>query len=116
MKKFEITQILGRQVQAEENDNGTALIVSIISDDLDVIVTLPYELHELHYEAKNKLGETLVQDSHECYGDLELDDYKECLQDIVDIAKVPKFRMTNNDMTVEAHGYKWHYFFGEFSS
>ena len=116
MNKFEIIQILGDQISAEENENGTALSVSMISENIDVIVTLPYELYELHYKAKNKAGETLILDSHECYGDMELDDYKECLQDIIDIAKAPKFRITNNQKTVEAHGYEWRYFFGEFSS
>jgi len=116
MNKSEITQILGGHVRAEENENGTALCVSMISENVDVIVTLPYKILELHYKAKNKIGETLVLDSHECYGDQELDDYKECLQNIIDIAKSPNFRTTNNDKTVEARGYEWYYFFGEFSS
>ena len=32
MNKSEITQILGERVQAKENDNGTALSISMISD------------------------------------------------------------------------------------
>ena len=73
-------------------------------------------MHELFYEAKDKNGASLVTDSFECYGESELDDYKECLLDIVDILKSPIFKVTNNGKTIETKHFKWVYLFGKYNS
>jgi hypothetical protein len=115
MNKKELIGILGSQVR--ENESCTGLSITLNGGEIIVTVNLPYETHELQYEAKNKAGETLVIDCHECNNDnIHFDDYKECLLDIVDIAKSPKFRAKNENNTIEAFGYRWYYFFGEFIS
>ena len=116
MKKNEILEILGQDSNAIESENKSALCITIESDELDVFITIPYEVHELFYEAKDENGTSLVTDSIECYGESELDDYKECLQDIVDILKSPIFRVTNKGKTIETKHYKWVYFFGKYNS
>ncbi len=116
MTKEEIIGILGKSESVTENKNKTALIVAINSGDINVVVTVPYEVHELFYEALDNEGNILLKDGMECYGDMEFEDYKECLLDIVDVMKAPKFRLTNNRKTLEAYGYQWYYFFGEFKS
>ncbi len=116
MNKNEILKILGNESVAIENDNKTALNVTINSEELDIDITIPYNVYELYFEAKDKKGTTLVKDWFECYGELELEDYKECLQDIVDAIKSPLFRITNNGKTVETKHYEWVYFFGKYTS
>ena len=116
MKKTEILEVIGRDSNAIENESKTALCLTIESEEIDIVVTIPYEVHELYYEAKDKKGTLLVKDCFECYGELELEDYKESLQDIVDVIKSPVFRITNNGKTIETKHYEWVYFFGKYSS
>ena len=79
-------------------------------------VTVPYDINEVFWEAKNKEGVVLVQDSHDFYGDTEYKDIKECLLDIHDVMKAPKFRISNEGKTLEAYGCQWYYLFGDLNS
>ncbi|RCU49625.1 hypothetical protein DU002_11990 [Corallincola holothuriorum] len=116
MRKEYIAKILGNNPNVIENDNGSAVVVSIKTSDIDIYVTVPYDINEVFWEAKNKEGVVLVQDSHEFYGDTEYEDIRECLLDIQDVMKAPKFRVSNEGKTLEAYGYQWYYLFGEFNS
>lgn len=116
MRKEYITKILGRSQNVVENENGSAVVVSIKTDDIDVYVTVPYDVNEVFWEAKTKDGDLLVQDSHDFYGDTEFEDIKECLLDIHDVMKAPKFRLSNKGKTIEAYGLQWYYLFGELNS
>ncbi|MBQ4810286.1 hypothetical protein J8M20_03015 [Pseudoalteromonas luteoviolacea] len=116
MRKEYISKILGDSPNVVEIDNGSAIFVTIKTDDIDVYVTVPYDVNEVFWEAKNKDGTVLVKDSHDFYVDTEHEDIKGCLLDIHDVMKVPKFRICNGGKTIEAYGYHWYYLFGEFCS
>ena len=115
MNKEEIIEILGSAENIAEHENGSSLIISILTADIDVYITVTYQVHELYYEAKDKHGNTLVNDWHDFYGDMEVEDFKESLLDIFDVIKSPEFRVANNGKAIEAYGLEWYYFFGEFS-
>ncbi len=89
MNKSEILRILGTESNAVENENCTSLCVNIYSENIDVEVTIPYDIHELFYEAKDKQGVNLVNNQFDFYGDMEVEDFKECLLDIVDVITSP---------------------------
>lgn len=116
MNKYELVRILGEYGKYRETPSKSALIVDIETPDLDVMITIPYEVHEIFFEARDKSGFVLLVDSQECYGENEQEDYKELLMDVEGVLKQPKFRITNSGKTVEAMGYKWYYFFGKFNS
>lgn len=116
MEKNQIIEILNTTNGVSENINSTAIIVFIESNDIDVFITIPYEINEIFFEAKNKHGKLLVKDWMDFYGNSSLDDYRETLLDISDVIKHPKLRVINNGKTVEAFGFDWYYFFGEFNN
>tara|TARA_B100000614_G_scaffold226809_1_gene217595 strand:+ start:129 stop:491 length:363 start_codon:yes stop_codon:yes gene_type:complete len=116
MNKKDILDILGPSESITEREDGSALIVSIISEDLDIVITIPCHVHELFYEARDKNGNILVTDWHDCYGDLEIEDFKETLLDIREVMTSPKLRVASNGKAIEAFSLTWYYFFGEFNT
>ncbi|MBU2705301.1 hypothetical protein KCM76_04875 [Zooshikella marina] len=114
MDKQEILKILGKPESFKENAEGSALTILIQSEALNVVITVPYQVTELIFEVQSKEGKTLLSDKHDFYGASEYEDFKESLLEITDIIKSPELRLTNNGKTVEAKGYKWYYWFGEF--
>ena len=115
MKKEEILTILGSKDCVSENSGKTAIIVTIKSECIDVYVTIPYGIHEVYFEAKDKQNNLLVKDWFDFYGDSELDDFQETLLDVADVIENPKFRQSKNGKAIEAFGYQWYYLFGAFS-
>lgn len=114
MNKESLFRIIGDNRGIVENDNGTALVVNIESDELKVIVTIPYDVNEIYYEAINSQGVVLIKDWSDYYGEFEEDDFQEDLMDIVDVLRKPIIRLSDDGKYVEAFGYRWYYFFGEY--
>ena len=116
MKKEEIAEILGDGTQIKENQNRNAFEITLLGNEIDVLVTVPYEVHEIFYEAKDKQGNELLKGWRDHYGETELEDYKESLLEIAQLIISPEFRLTNNGKTLEAKNDNWFYFFGYYSS
>lgn len=114
MDKQEILNIIGESAVVTQNTEATALIILIESLHFDVLVTVPYQVNELFFEVKDKEGNILLTDNHDFYGPTEVEDFKESLFTIADIIKSPGLRVINNGKTVQARGYEWYYWFGEF--
>ena len=69
---------------------------------------------ELFFDVKDKEGNILLTDNHDFYGLTEVEDFEEALLAIAGIIKSPDLRIVNNGKTVQAKGYEWYYWFGEF--
>ncbi|MBC3832531.1 hypothetical protein H8K33_13570 [Undibacterium amnicola] len=114
MDKQEILKIIGDAVVVTQNTEDSALVILIEAVHFDVLVTVPYQVTELFFEVKDKEGNILLTDHHDFYGITEIEDFKESLLEIADIVKSPDLRVVNNGKTVQAKGYEWYYWFGEF--
>jgi len=112
MNRVEILNILGSNVKFAEKDNQSAIDIFIESEQIDVIVTIPYSVTELFFSATDKAGKSLVVDNFECYGELQDEDFIECLMDIHDIIKSPTLRLSEAGNAIEAKGFQWYYWFG----
>lgn len=112
MKKEEINKIIGTGKQVKENSNRTAYEIILFDNEVDVVITVPFDVHEIFYEAKDKEGNILLEDWRDHYGETELEDYKKSLIEIARIMKSPEFRLTNNQKTLEAKNENWFYLFG----
>jgi hypothetical protein len=116
MKKEEIAKLLGYGKLVNENFNGTAYEVLIQGRSFDLVITIPFEVHEIYYEAKDKEGNSLLKDWRDHYGETEIEDYKESLLEVVKTMNSPLFRMVNEGKTVEVKSDGWFYLFGRFGS
>lgn len=114
MNKQEILKIIAESETVTENSERSALIILIESLGFDVLVTVPYQVTELFFEVKDKDGNILFTDNHDFYGAFEFEDFRESLLEIADIIKLPDLRLINNGRTVQAKGYEWYYWFGDF--
>jgi len=115
MKKEEISAVLGCGEQISENINRNAFEIFISGSEIDVLVTVPYEVHEIFYQANDKQGVRLLDDWFDHYGDTEREDYKDSLLDIAQIMISPEFRLVNKGKTLEVYKAGWRYFFGYWS-
>lgn len=113
MRKEYISKILWGHQSVVENEDATAVVVSIKTDNIDLVITVPYTKNDVVWQAMSKNGELLVQDSHNFDDETELEDFKECLFDIYDVLKAPKFRVSNNVKAIEAFSFKWYFLFGD---
>ena len=116
MKREEIKEILGSDNSIRENEKGTAFEIEVPGSGIDVIFTVPFDVHVIHYEAKNKEGKTLLTDLQDFYGENEESDFKEALVQILNIIRNPYFQLTNNGKTIEYGSDNGTYLFGKFSS
>lgn len=116
MDKQEILNIVGDSHAVRENSNRSAVLVFIESLDINVVVTIPYYVSEIFFEVKDKTGKTLFSDSHDFYGYSKNEDFNEALLEIADIIKTPELRLMNNGKTIQAKGYEWYYWIGEFDN
>lgn len=114
MTKDKILTILGESDSITENDNQTALEVRISTENMDVTVTIPYDVYEMFFEAKDKDGKPLVKDWFDFCEGPRRDDFREELLAIVDIMKSPVLRVVNGGKTVEAKCSQWYYWFGNY--
>lgn len=115
MNKEEILKIIGLEDSSEVAESSSALEISITGEGVDIFVTLPHEVTDVYFEARNKEGILLVKDWHDHYGDTELDDYRSTLEKVSSAIKNPNFRVTNNGKTVQLKEDVYLYFFGEFN-
>ena len=113
MNKQEIISVFGSDRILSENSNGTALSLSLKSEQITVKVTIPLGVHELFFEARDTEGSLLVKDWHDFYGEEELVLFKDSLQFLASIPSPPEFTITNNGGTIKVRVARWEYFFGE---
>ena len=109
MKREDIANIISSELI---NANGTAYEVLIPGVGLDLRITIPFDVHEIFYEAKDKEGNSLLKDWRDHYGETEIEDYKESLLEVVKAINSSQFRMVNEGKTVEVKSDGWFYFFG----
>ena len=112
MKRDDIKNLLGESPHIQENINGTAFEITIVDNNISIIVTIPFDVHVIHYEATDKAGNSLVTDLQDFYGSTEESDFKETVLETLDLLKSPSFKLINNGKTIETNG---KYLFGKSS-
>ena len=81
------------------------------------VLTIPYEAHELFFEAEHPASGKKVEDWFDYYGETEEADFRDDLRRFVFALRECDLRIDERGKTVEYfHQDRWQYFFGRFSA
>jgi hypothetical protein len=101
--------------QVQPGDN--AVVVVCERNDLRIVLTIPYEVHELSFEMEHHVSGRKIQDWFDYYGETEESDFEDDLKRFIFVLRKCEFRIDDLGKTVEYyHQDRWQYLFGYFFS
>lgn len=112
MNKEEILNRLHDNSILNINASDTSVDVTV-NKDVCVVLTIPYDVNEMFFEATDHATGNKVKDWFDYYDDEAESDFAEDLERFIDAMSNCPIRINENSKRVEYKKEDWEYFFGE---
>ena len=115
MSKKEIEKILQQYTSNSSltiSEEKSSYKVIAEKSSIKLALTIPCDVTELYFEAESIKDDSQLKDWRDYYGSTEEQDFKEDLEELLEILNTRKFRFSNSGKTIEYLDNDWNYLFG----